>query len=118
MNDFDSDLFYLGVFVILGVFMFLLVVFIFRYNLIGEAIEQFLKIIVLVLFYGYKFCFLLYEFKFFFKNLRNFFVRYYYCNYCFGYVENILVLNCFYEFCGVIFSGKNFCYFIEMFLEN
>lgn len=39
MNDFDLDLFYLGVFVILGVFMFLLVVFIFRYNLIGEAIE-------------------------------------------------------------------------------
>lgn len=39
MNDFDLDLFYLGVFVILGVFMFLLVVFIFRYNLIWEVLE-------------------------------------------------------------------------------
>lgn len=118
MNDFDSDPLYPGASVTLGAFMLLLAVFTSRYNLIGEATEQLLKIIALALPHGHKLCSSLYEFKLFFKNLRNPLVRHYYCNHCLGYVENTSVSNCPYEFCGATFSGKNSCYFIEMPLEN
>lgn len=78
MNDFDSDPLYPGASVTLGAFMLLLAVFTSRYNLIGEATEQLLKIIALALPHGHKLCSSLYEFKLFFKNLRNPLVRHYY----------------------------------------
>lgn len=54
MNDFDSDPLYPGASVTLGAFMLLLAVFTSRYNLIGEATEQLLKIIALALPHGHK----------------------------------------------------------------
>lgn len=56
MNDFDSDPLYPGASVTLGAFMLLLAVFTSRYNLIGEATEQLLKIIALALPHGHKLC--------------------------------------------------------------
>lgn len=60
MNDFDSDPLYPGASVTLGAFMLLLAVFTSRYNLIGEATEQLLKIIALALPHGHKLCSSLY----------------------------------------------------------
>ncbi|XP_062566984.1 uncharacterized protein LOC134229281 isoform X2 [Saccostrea cucullata] len=117
-NDVDSDPLYPGAAVTLGAFMLLLAIFTTKYNLIGEATEQLLKILALALPHGHKLCASLYEFKLFFKNLRNPLVRHYYCNYCLGYIENTTVQSCPYEFCKSKFSVKNASYFIEMPLEH
>ena len=117
-HDIDSDLLYPGASVTLGAFMLLLAVFTSRYNLIGEATEHLLKIIALALPHEHKLCSSLYEFKLFFKNLRNPLVKHFYCNHCLGYIENTSVQKCPFEFCGSTFNSRNACYFIEMPLEN
>lgn len=117
-NDVDSDPLYPGAAVTLGAFMLLLAIFTTKYNLIGEATEQLLKILALALPHGHKLCTSLYEFKLFFKNLRNPLVRHYYCNHCVGYIDNTTVQSCPYEFCKAQFSVRNASYFIEMPLEH
>ena len=113
-RDRDFEPLYPGAKVSVGSFMLLLAVFTSRYNLIGDATQQLLNILSLVLPAGHKLCTTLHEFKKFFVNLKNPLKYHYYCSYCTGIIEDSNVNKCSNTECGQKFDKKKANYFLEM----
>lgn len=113
-KDEDKKPLYDGCTVTLGAFMLLLAIFCTKHNLIGEAVQQLLNIIALVLPQGHRLCTSLHAYKMFFKNLRNPLVHHYYCRHCLGYIDDKTVTFCPYQHCGKPFHVKDKTYFLEV----
>ena len=113
-SDRDFEPLYPGAKVSVGSFMLLLAVFTSRYYLIGDATQQLLNILSLVLPAGHKLCTTLHEFKKFFINLKNPLKYHYYCSYCTGIIEDSNVNKCSNTECGQKFDKKKANYFLEM----
>lgn len=115
-NDTDAEPLYLGAGVSIGAFMLLIAIFSTKYNLIGDGVEQLLKIISLALPVGHKLCSSLHSFKMYFRNLRNPLIKHFYCATCLAYQQNNGDENC--TVCESVMNKANKRYFLEMPIEN
>ena len=104
---------YPGATVSIGALMLLLSLFVTKHNLVGDAIQQLLQILSLILPDGHKLCSSVKSFKLFFRNLRNPLIKHYYCGHCMGCIEDINVKVCPYEKCKRTIKNKT-DYFLEM----
>ena len=113
----DNEVLYPGASITIGIFMLLIALFSTKYNFTGEAIEQLLSIFALVLPNGHSVCNSLYEFKKYFKQLKNPIVKHFYCPFCLGYIANSGVDICTNTYCRKDIT-KDKCYFLEIPLVN
>lgn len=116
-NDIDAEPLYPGADVSIGAFMLLIAIFSTKYNLIGDGVEQLLKIISLALPDGHKLCSSLHSFKMYFRNLRNPLIKHFYCATCLAYQQkNGPDENC--TVCESAMNKANKRYYLEMPIEN
>lgn len=116
--DSDTRPLFPGSSITIGSFLLILALYTTKYNLTGEATQQLLNILSLILPNGHILCNTLHEFKKFFRNLKNPLINHYTCTYCSGLIENASVKNCPHEACGKVFDKKNGNFFLEMPLKN
>ena len=117
-DETDNHAIYPGSSITIGTFMLVIALFSTKYNFTGEAIEQLLTIVALVLPNEHILCNSIYAFKKYFQKLKNPIVKHFYCPFCLSYLGNSEVNVCTNEYCGKNITTNEKCYFLEMPLVN